>query len=360
MTKQNLNIKQVLGFGGAFIGFSTGAGFSSGQEILQFFTCHGFKSLPIVIISAVIFIWCVNCLLEKGRVLKLENSSDVYKYYCGKYIGTFFQWFILIFLFSAMTIMISGGGATIYQYYGLPSILGRCIIGILVLISVLSGLDRLIQIMGKLGPFIAITALFVGGMSILDNIDGLRESSKQITLLSVPKATSSWLFSGFLYPSYTIVAITPFLTSIGKNAESKKTTFLSALWSGIVLMLAVLMLNLGMLAYINNVYNKPIPVLVLAKKLIPALGAGFSIILVLGMFSTSTAMMWSICSKFANEGTKKYKIIATALLIVAFAAGSLPFEKLISIVYPITGYMGLILIVGMLYRTYINNKYESL
>lgn len=354
MKTDEINVKQVLAFGGAYIGFTTGAGFSSGQEILQFFTAYGYKSLGVVALCMIIFIWYGYCLLEKGRVLQLDSSYQVFEYYCGKYIGRFFEWFTMMVLFCVVIIMISGAGSAIHQYYGLPNIVGRLIMATLILITVLSGLDRLVQVIGKLGPIIASIALIIGVTSLVSNIDGLRTAEEVMHTVEVPKATPSWLIASILYPSYTIVGITPFLTSLGKNADSKRTTLWAGIFGGITLLTAAMMVNLGMLANIEAVADKAIPVLYLAGEISPILGVGFSIVLVSGMYSTSVPMMWSLCSKFAEDGTKRYKIIATGFVILGFLGGALPFEKLVGTVYPFTGYMGIMLIIGMIYRMFIN------
>lgn len=354
MKDDSLNIKQILAFGGAFIGFTTGAGFSSGQEILQFFTAYGYQSIWVVAICMAIFIWYGYCLLEKGRVLQLDSSYDIFKYYCGTHLGKFFEWFTMVFLFSVVIIMISGAGSAVNQYYGLPNVIGRLLMSTLILFTVLSGLEKLVQVIGKLGPVIASIALMVGIVSVVQNFDGLMMAGDVIKTINVPKATPSWFVASILYPSYTIVGITPFLTSLGKNADSQKTTLGAGIFGGITLLTAALMLNLGMLSNIEAVSSKSIPVLFLAGKISPLLGVGFSIVLISGMYSTSVPMMWSLCSKFAKDGTKRYKIFAITLVTLAFFGGALPFEKLVGTIYPITGYMGLFLIVGMIYRMFIN------
>src|SRR5690625_3730070 len=109
----------IIVFGGGILAFVIGAGFASGQEIMQFYTHLGFKgSIAAGIISLVIVSWLWATLLEDGRKLQLEDQNDIFRHYCGKYIGIFFVWFVLILMFLVVSIMILTSGATFTVRYG--------------------------------------------------------------------------------------------------------------------------------------------------------------------------------------------------------------------------------------------------
>lgn len=346
--------KDVISFGGAYIAFCIGSGFATGQEIMQFFTSYGYWSLGGVAISFILFAWYGGSIMEAGNRLKLTSASSVFKYYCGNIVGTFFEWFTPLFLFSVVVIMISGAGATLSEYYGLSPYVGRVLMAVLALITVLMGLNKLVKIIGAIGPVIIGLSLIVAILSIIKNLGGFAEAPKIISTIDVPKASKTWWLSGFLYAAYSAVGIAPFLAGMGASANSKKDAVYGGVLGGATLIIALMVMNLGILSNIGEVYNKEIPALHLADQVLPIMGVFFSIILIAGIYTTAVPMLWSVCNRFAEDNTHEFRIWAIGLTIAAFIGGLLPFGKLVGIIYPLTGYMGAVLIAGIFYRQFIN------
>lgn len=45
MRSEKLDIKTLIGITGAYVAYMMGSGFSTGQEILQYFACYGMAGL---------------------------------------------------------------------------------------------------------------------------------------------------------------------------------------------------------------------------------------------------------------------------------------------------------------------------
>ncbi|HSQ89894.1 hypothetical protein, partial [Romboutsia sp.] len=333
---QTVNWKDVISFGGAYVAFCIGSGFATGQEIMQFFTSFGYWSIGGAAITLVLFAWFGGVIMETGHRLQLTSANSVFKYYCGNTFGTFFEWFAPLFLFAVFVIMISGAGATLTEYYGLNPYVGRMLMAILALVTVLMGLDKLVKIIGTIGPIIIIVSILIGIFSIIKNPDGLKQSTEIMKTINVPRAANYWWLSGFLYAAYSVVGITPFLTGMGASAKSKKDAILGGALGGIAFIIALMIMNLGLLANIKEIYSKQIPSLYLADQVLPIIGVCFSIILFAGIYTTAVPMLWSVCNRFTKDGTREFKILAIALTVSAFIGGLLPFGKLVGIVYPYT------------------------
>ena len=80
-----------------------------------------------------------------GYGFKHKGASDfsAFRYFCGKYLGTFLEWFTILFCFLVGIIMVSGAGATLNQYFGVPQIVGSGLMAAIVLLSALFGLKRI-------------------------------------------------------------------------------------------------------------------------------------------------------------------------------------------------------------------------
>ncbi len=364
MNESKSNFIDIVKLGGAYIAFCIGSGYASGQEIMQFFTSFGYQSFLAALVSLVLFTWMGYYLMKQGRELKFQSDAAIFKYFCGDKIGTVMEWFTVIFLFSCFVIMLAGSGAALQEHFGLSPYIGRALMALLAIATVLMGLNRLVDIIGAIGPVIIVFSLVVGIGSTLQNLDGLKNAVQVMETVNVPHSVNNWALSGALYAGYMAVIVLPFLIQLSQTAKNTKTSVWGGTIGGFALIFAVIVMNLGLLANIGSVYDKSIPSLVLASGLNPLLGGLFTIILMGGIYSSAIPMLWMICNKFAREKTKKYNTICIGTCIAAFILSGLSFTELVGIVYPYTGYVGLFIMICVFIRQFINKgdiaKYQKL
>ncbi len=357
------DIANIIMIGGAYIAFVIGSGFATGQEIMQFFTAFGYWSYGACLISWFLYTWFGYTLLKKGRELKFQSDTTVFKYYCGDVLGTFFDWFTAFYVFAVFVIMLSGAGASLSEYYGINTIVGRGIMAVLAVITVLMGLKRLVDIIGIIGPVIIVFSLAVGIISTLQNLDGLKTAGEVITQVEVASSTSSWITSGLLYMGYMTIVLLPFMIQLSLTAKNDASAAWGGAMGGFALILAIVIMNTGLLASLQGVHDKAIPSLYLAGNIHPALAGLFTIIIMAGIYSSAIPMLWMVCNRFAEERTKKYNIICVAAVAAALVLSALPFGKLVNIVYPFVGYFGILILICVFYRSYINKgnikKYQE-
>ena len=354
----SINWKEVLKFAGTYISVILGSGFATGQEILQFFSVHGLMSMGACVVCMVLLSFCGASLLDVGHSVKFKSNSDVFVHYCGKYIGTFFKGFIIIFMFSTFVVMISGTGATMNQYYGLNKYIGSFSMAVLAVVSVLMGLNKVIDILGSIGPVIVIVSITIGAITLFNNFEALSQVDNIVSNLEMTSAADHWLVSGALYASFNITLAAPFLVGVGSTASNKKNCLYGGILGGCAFIVAAAILNLGLLSDIQNLYNAEVPTLLLAENIAPVFGIIFSIMLLGGIYSTATPLLWTVCSTFADEGTKKFKILVIVGAAIGFLGGRLPFAQLVNLVYPFSGAIGLMLIVAIFFKKIFNNKKE--
>ncbi|ASS41055.1 hypothetical protein AXF21_03545 [Eubacterium minutum ATCC 700079] len=358
-----IKISQVITIGGAFMGFVIGSSFASGQECLQYFTGHGvLGSIGAGVIALLLYVWFVSVIVEDGRYLKLHNSGKMFNFYLGKYIGFVLEWFTPIMLFFVYSMMISASGSTFEEYYGINSNIGRAAMIIASLATILLGLDKLVKIVGRIAPVLLIVTIIIGIISIANNPGGIANADSQLQEIKVHSNFENWALSGFMYGAYTVTGVVPYLADIGKSASTnKKNSLLGGLFGGGAFLIAVMILNFGLLANIKVVANLEIPSLYVADSISPVFGAVFSVLLLLGIYTTAVPMMYTVCNKISSDShSKAYKITAIVTAIVSIFGGQLSFSTMISIIYPISGYAGIVIFIGILYTKYIKKKkYED-
>lgn len=80
-------MKKSLQIGGAFVGLIVGAGFASGQEIMQYFTSFGFLGIVGAIVATIAFAFLGMTLAQLGSKLQTTSHKGVIYYIGGRYIG---------------------------------------------------------------------------------------------------------------------------------------------------------------------------------------------------------------------------------------------------------------------------------
>jgi len=359
---EKINKKTVMMFGGAIIAFLIGSGFATGQEILQYFAGYGYLGLAGSAVVFLLLVYVCSSFLEVGHREKFEKGNDIYKYYCGEKLGFFFDYFSTIFCFMSFVVMVAGASATMTQHYGTPAIVGGLLIVSLSLITVLRGLSRIVEIVGRVGPIIVAIAICVGLVAIVKNYANLDPKTVSLSIESLKsseklvKASSSWYLAAFSYVGFCMLWLAGFLASLGAKAQSSLEAKSGGILGGALFSLAVVIVTLGLLSSIDTTAGTQIPMLYLANNIHPMFSSIFALIILAGIFSTAVPLLWSVSARFTVENTKPFKVLTCSLATLGFFIGIwLPFDKLVNIVYVINGYLGGILLLIMCYKS-INRR----
>lgn len=344
------NKKTVIKIMGAYVAWVMGSGFATGQEILQFFTSYGYYSFLILTVNLVGFLVVGPAILEAGQKHREDLEFNQFTYFCGSKIGKFYTWYVPISLFAGMVIMISGAGATLNQYYGLNHYVGALLMIVMAYIAYVAGFQRFVKVVSLVGPLIIVFTVVVGIITIVRDFDGIAEIAKYEDVMSDVRPAKFWWLSAILYVAYNLTGGSMYYTALGATAGTRKEAVLGATLGTVVLMLAILLMNSAMLTDIGNTAVLGIPTLYLAKKISFVFGAVFSLTLILGIFSSCSAMLWTVSEKFVTQGTRKSYIFAGVAGVLAFLLGLLPFAELVGIIYPYLGYIGLIYVSCVAYK----------
>lgn len=358
--KDKVRLSKVISFGGAFIALLIGSGFATGQELMQYFTSYGKMGALGLLIVFILFLILGNELIITGYENNFENPNDIYIEVCGKYIGKFFDLFSVFFLFLSYTVMIAGAQATAVEQYNAPKFVGGVILAIFVILTVYFGLDKIVDIIGSIGPVIVILAIAVGTISVVMNISNLSNAANDLEMALNSKelnvASSNAVLAAGSYVGFCVIWLSGFLASLGKELNCEKEGKLSIFTGAFGFCLASLLVSVAIYLSIATVYSSQIPMLILARKIHPALAHIFSIVIFLGIFTTAVPLLWNVVARFGEDKSKKYRTLTIILGIVGAVIGlTINFSKLVNIVYVLNGYIGLIFAILLIVR-YIKRK----
>lgn len=350
MDKSNreVSVSKVISYAGAFIALLIGSGFATGQELMQYFASYGIWGIIGIGLCFILFTLIGVELIYAGYTEQFKNPNDIYKHVGGKRMGIFFDIFSIVFLFLSFTVMVAGASATAVEYFNAPTWLGGVVLATLAVLTVVSGLSRIVDVIGTISPLIVILTILVGLISIFINFDSLPYASQNLEMAHeagvMQVASTNFFLAALSYVGFCLIWLAAFISGIGSKVNSLKEGYFGVTLGALGFSLACLIMTFAIYLSINKLHDSQIPVLHLASEIHPWLGFVFSIIIFLGIFTTSVPLLWNVVARFTNEGTGKYRLLSIILGILGGVIGlAIDFSELVNIVYVLNGYIGAIL-----------------
>ncbi len=335
----------TLPIAGAFIGTVVGAGFATGQEVFQFFTIFGWYSFIAIIFTTFLFCYFGMTIMKLSRKIHARSHLDLVKSIAGEKLGFFLDWIITVSFLGVLVVMAAGAGAVAREQLGLPPLVGSSFILLFTYCTVLSGLDNVMKAIGLVVPFLLIAVLGVAFYSIVSN----PITTQKVLFISsiTPSTASNWSFSSILYVSYNIFLSIAILSPLGVVAKDKTSLIRGALLGGIGLGGALLAINLALVSGLPQILNYEVPMIYLASFFSPILALAYGIILLLEIFTTTVSILFGLVVRLGTTSAQRFFWATTASLI-ALLASQLGFSNVVTIVYPLMGYVGFILLICLL------------
>ena len=347
---------QIIRIGSAFIGIIVGAGFASGQEILQYFTSFGYLGTFGAIVSTALFAYVGMTLVNVGSRLKTTNHKEAIFEISGKYVGTVVDYVIIFTLFGVGVVMLSGAGSLLNQQFGLPFFLGSLIMIVLVALSVMLNVEQVINVIGSITPFLIIFIIIVGLYSLLTS--GLSFGELEPIALEQDSALSNWFFSAVNYVSFNTAVGAAMALVMGGAEEDSRIAGIGGLVGGLGIGIMIVISHLAIFSKVDVVAAYEMPMLKMVDLISPVLSSIMTIVLFGMIFNTALSMFYAFTARFMEMNTKKANIFVSVTLVIGFAASFVGFTDLVSFFYPLIGSLGLVLIGVLIYAPFKLRKYE--
>jgi len=347
----------ILRIGSAFIGVIVGAGFASGQEILQYFTSFGIPGIFAAIIATVLFAYIGMILVWLGSHTQTASHKDVIYRISGRYLGTVIDFILLFTLFGVGVVMIAGAGSNLSQQFGLPYFIGTTLMTVLVILTGFLKVDRVVSIIGSITPVLIIFVIFVAIYSFV-TMDGTFASLNEVAQ-SIPTTLPNWFISSVNYVSFNVAVGASMAIVMGGAEKNPKTAAWGGLVGGLVLGIMIMLIHLALFSKIQEVGTLDMPMLGIVSNVSPILGTVMALVIFGMIYNTAIGMFFAFAARFAESGTNKFKTIIIVTMIVGYLASYVGFTDLISYFYPLIGYLGLFLTIALVFAPIIIKKQDA-
>lgn len=166
-----MRFSKMMIYAGAMMSLLIGAAFATGQEVLMYFVAWGDQMFFIIGIILAVIVWVALSFAIAGSRYHFDRNEDIFRFFCGKYFGKFYDYFTVFFSYACYLFMIGGVGSTMKEQFGLPGVFGIVGLSAVVVLTVTLGLSKITDILGCLGSVLLIVIGIISIGNLIMNID---------------------------------------------------------------------------------------------------------------------------------------------------------------------------------------------
>lgn len=340
--------KDVMKIVFVILGTMIGAGFASGQEMYLFFFSYGIEGIIGILISCSI----VGLVIYKTLQILNNNEISTYKEFLNILIKdervrkrfcvkNIINLVINIFILITFFIMIAGFGAYFEQEFGVNSIIASTILSILCFITFMTSVKGVVKVNEFLVPILIVFLIIIGIVN-LKEINFLELSNYVIRTNS-----SSYVLSAILYSSYNSILLIPVLLTIKKYIKDKRQIAGASIISTLIMIFLSIIVYLILVKVDVDIAKLEMPAVYVVSNIFYLLRYVYGFIILGSIFTTAISLGTSFLQNTAKN-KKSYTQIGIIMCITAVLISKIGFSNLVSLLYPIFGYLGLVQIIRIM------------
>ncbi len=330
-----------------YLGAVVGAGFASGQEVVQFFVSYGIHGSKGCILAMLLFAVSGGLLMYMAHRHATSSYQDMLHVLMGEKFSKIIDLLMAVFLFLGLSMMLSASGAVFYEHLYQPKELGILMASVMVAIFLYTGKKGLIKSYNILVPAKIVLLLIITGYAALV-VDGGRVEAYTVFLR--PQEESRWLLSSILYVAYNFALAMVVLTEY-QSIGSRRDGIWGAVWGGSLLGVLILFNYLALCKFLPVIMHYEVPMLYIAGFISPETKIVYTIILWVGILTTAIANAYGFAQRFSSFTSISYGLSLFITLILALPVSLQSFSALVSRVYPLFGLLGIIILIVLVAKT---------
>lgn len=353
-TSHQMKKTGTIGLAFTFAGCFLGAGYLSGKELWQYFGSYGLFGIVGLIFALAIQLVFGILLLRLSEMTGSSRLDELIIRWKNPFLREIAGGVSLFFMFGIFVIMSAGAGSLLNRVTGLSSTIACALFCAIVALLACTGVGGMIKVFSFIVPILAAVCVATGVIQLFSGSSMHIDSTSQNPLLG------GWPSSAINYAAYNLFGTIGILAPLAARLKNRKTTVFGVAAGSVLLLVIALAIILAMFTS-PKTGDFDLPMLELSLGLSSILGMSYAVLLFFGMLGTSVSSLVA-CTEYLGARSpllKNRRIIVTFVLGIAAFSGSLAgFGQLVSIVYPICGYLG-IAALALITEHYIHIKRAS-
>ena len=324
----------------AYVGVLTGAGLDSGQEIMQYFISFGIPGLFGLGAIGIMHILVGGIILQLGSHYLADSHIDVIEEVSNKYVGKFMDFALIVNCFLMGFVMIAGAGANLNQQFGFKPWIGSLICTLMIIFIGMLDFDKVTKVIGAFTPLIilfAVAGSIYTFVTIKPDWQGLDQLSQSVISPLPNVALSTVNYFGLCMISGISMAFV-----LGGSKTDSAEAGLGGMLGGLMVAILTALVGFTLFFTLPIVKDSDIPMQIVLENIHPTLGLIMSLIIFGMIFNSSISLFYSAARRFSDT-ENKFRRNLIIFTLLGFALSFMGFKKLMSILYPILGFLGLAL-----------------
>lgn len=330
-----LNSRQLgLIFTGSFLG----AGFVSGQEIMQFFGVFDKMGIVGMFLSIVLFGTFGYFFIYIAKREKITAIDQIILGEGKTVFHRFLNSISLFFLLGVTVIMLAGAGSLMNELFGIPQFIGSACLTIVLAWLSLKGIKGVLVISQIVVPILLVLVVIISVWSC-----AVFQPAKEFdTVVQAGNPLlGNWFLATLSFFSYNILASLAVLAPAAHRTPDMKNTAKGIIQGAVQLLLMFACILISMQRFYGRIADADFPMQALAGQISPVLGGIYAVLLLAAMFSGTLACMYgAVVQLFGEQEQDTIKILG--LWIISFLCSMVGFKELISVIFPVCGYAYLV------------------
>lgn len=333
--------KRVVTTALAVVGLMVGAGFASGREVIQYYVSFGQRGLIGAILAAVLFAIMSGVVLQLGSYFRAKEHSEVFNAVTAPVLSRLLDIFINFTLFCTGFVMIAGAGSNLAQQFNTPVWVGSAILCALVIACGFLDVPKVTSVIGAATPFIIVFIVVAATYTIWTAPETI--SQLDATAAAIPSTLPHWTISFINYVAMGFALAVSMAIVMGGAELYPRTAGIGGLLGGGIYG-ALLVLSAFSLFYgVREVADAPMPMLALVNTISPTAGIAMALIIFAMIFNTAIGMYYALASRIAKGNETKFRRSIIVLALAGFVLSFFGFKTLVGYLFPIIGYVGILL-----------------
>ncbi|MBS7138292.1 MAG: hypothetical protein KH062_07845 [Streptococcus sp.] len=342
--------KRIWSIALAYVGVMIGAGVSSGQDLLQYFVSFGAWGLIGVIVLGVLHVGFGRLMIALGSYYQSDDHSVVLAEISHPVIYRILDIALIITCFIFGFVMTAGAGANLNQQFGMPFWVGAFLCTALTIVVSFLDFKKIIGVIGVFTPMILVMIAVIFMTNVLGRHWDFAEMNRISQTIQSP-FSSVWMSVVNYFAVCVMSAIAMAFVmggSIFKINEAEK----SGAWGGFMVSVIFFITTLFLFVKSDKVVNSDVPMLAIAKEVNPIFATLYAFVIFGLIFNTVFSLYYALGKRFAAGSEKRFKFFVTAFSLSGFLVSFMGFRQLVAVMYPVIGYMGLLMLVVLVVASY--------
>ena len=300
----HVSYKNVTAIAMSFVGLLVGAGFATGQEVVQYFTSFGWGGVAGIVVAGLVMTLAGTVFLQLGSYFHASEHNQVFRRVTHPIVSKLLDISVILTLFCIGFVMLAGAGSNMQQQFGWAPWIGSGLMLVLVMITGMLNVDKVSKVIGAITPSIIIAVIFVAVYTLMHMPPDIGQAMETSSQIEAP--IGNWLVSALNYNGLALLLAVSMSLVIGGDHISPREAGLGGIVGGIIYLIMMALAGFALFMNSDSAGDTDIPMLQLVDDIHPVLGAIMAVIIFLMIFNTAIGMFYALGKRLSSGHEDKF------------------------------------------------------